>query len=238
MTSDSETTDQPLRALTREQVRRVDQYAIRVWGMTGLVLMENAGRGAADVLCELGVDGTVLVACFRGNNGGDGFVLARHLNLRGCQVEVVLCCPPNELRGDAATNHAILAKTDVPIHAWDAADVRRRLESADWIIDALLGTGSAGDPRSPLDRVIEDINRSPAKKMAIDVPSGLDCDTAAPGRPTVRADQTCSFVAPKPGLLAESARDYVGRLHVLDIGVPWKLVVEALTTRPARTTSP
>ena len=210
--------------LTREQVRRVDRHAIDQWGMSGLVLMENAGRGAADLLCQLGIHGPVVVACSRGNNGGDGFVLARHLDLRGYRVEVVLSCDPGELREDAAVNQAILAKTDVPIRRFETTSCHELLAGADWAVDALLGTGAAGDPRPPLDRMISELNESSAKKMAVDVPSGLDCDTGNVGTPTFRADHTCTFVAAKPGLLASQAQDHVGQLHVLDIGVPRKLI--------------
>ena len=212
--------------LTRAQVRRVDGHAIDQWGMSGLVLMENAGRGVADRLCQLGIHGPVVVACAGGNNGGDGFVVARHLDLRGYRVEVVLGCDLDELRGDAAVNHAILAKTDVPIRGFCSTSCHDLLAGADWVVDALLGTGASGDPRPPLDRVIAGLNDSPAKKMAVDVPSGLDCDTGEGGTPVFRADHTCTFVAAKPGLLVRQARDDVGQLHVLDIGVPRKLIAQ------------
>ena len=210
--------------LMRAQIRRVDRRAIDQWGISGLVLMENAGRGVADRLCQLGIHGPVVVACARGNNGGDGFVVARHLDLRGYRVEVVLTCALDEIRGDAAVNHAILSKTDVPIRRFEATSCHELLADADWVVDALLGTGATGDPRPPLDRVISGLNESPAKKMAVDVPSGLDCDTGDVGTPAFRAEHTCTFVAAKPGLLASQAQDFVGQLHVLDIGVPRKLI--------------
>ena len=108
--------------LSREQVREVDRRAIEEYGISGLVLMENAGRGCADKLCQLGVSGPVVICCGRGNNAGDGFVIARHLDLRGCEVRVLLFCDPSDLRGDAAANFSILAKCDVPVHVVSAAD--------------------------------------------------------------------------------------------------------------------
>ena len=217
------------RLLTRDQVRRVDQIAIRDWGMSGLVLMENAGRGVADTLCQLGVGGgTVVIACAKGNNGGDGFVVARHLNLRDYPVEIALCCDPSELRGDAAENYAILMKTDVPIHQFNLVSLDDVLSPAEWIVDALLGTGASGSPRWPLDKVISKLNACQAKRLAIDLPSGLDCDTGQASDLTFRADHTCTFVAAKPGLVADTSHPYVGDLHVLDIGVPWKLVQQAI----------
>ena len=112
-------------AFTREQSRRVDQLAQQEYGFSGLVLMENAGRGVADVLCRLGIAGPVAICCGKGNNAGDGFVIARHLDLRGHPVRVLLWAEPEELTGDAAANFRILAKTDVPIEVFGAARRRR-----------------------------------------------------------------------------------------------------------------
>ncbi len=217
-------------ALTRQQVREVDRRAIEEYGMSGLVLMENAGRGCADVLMRLGVSGPVVICCGRGNNAGDGFVIARHLDLRGVAAKVLLWSDPADLSGDAAANYRILSKTDVQIvllgQQHDAERLTAEIAAADWIVDALLGTGARGEPRPPLDAVIDQLNSSPAKKLAVDLPSGLDCDTGQPAVHTFRADHTCTFVAAKPGLLAEAAQPFVGRIHVLDIGAPRKLVTE------------
>jgi NAD(P)H-hydrate epimerase len=191
--------------------------------MSGLVLMENAGRGVADVMCDLGIDGPVFIACARGNNGGDGFVLARHLDLRDHDVHVLLCCDAKDLLGDAAINHAILTKTDVTLYHWSEPSYEDMLSQADWVVDALLGTGARGDPRPPMDRVIRQLNDVEARRLAIDVPSGLECDSGQLGSPTFRADHTCTLVAAKPGLLQPEAASHVGTLHVLDIGVPRKL---------------
>ncbi len=214
--------------LTRAQVRRVDRLAIEQFGISGLVLMENAGRGVADTLCELGIDGPVVVCCGKGNNAGDGFVIARHLDLRGHDVRVLLWGLPDELAGDAAANFRILGKTDVPIEVFSDSDEAARLDDAlagaAWIVDALLGTGARGEPRPPLDVAIDRLNASSASRLAVDIPSGLDCDTGEPAEHTFAAAVTCTFVAAKPGLLADGAEAYVGRLHVLDIGAPRKLL--------------
>ena len=101
--------------LTRDQSRQLDRLAMDEFGMSGLVLMENAGRGAADVLCREGIDGPVIICCGKGNNAGDGFVIARHLDLRGYCPKVFLWSNPSELQGDAAANYNILCKTDVPV---------------------------------------------------------------------------------------------------------------------------
>jgi NAD(P)H-hydrate epimerase len=218
-------------AFTREQSRRVDQLAQQEFGFCGLVLMENAGRGVADVLCRLGIDGPVLICCGKGNNAGDGFVIARHLDLRGHKVRVLLWAEPDELTGDAAANYRILCKTDVPIEVFgggaaaiDRQRLRGLLAAAAWIVDGLLGTGARGEPRPPLDAVIDELNAAPAPKLAVDLPSGLDCDTGRPSSHTVRAAETCTFVTAKIGFFAPAAAACLGRLHVLDIGVPGKLI--------------
>ncbi len=215
--------------LDRDQVREVDRRAIEEYGMSGLVLMENAGRGCTDKLCELGAAGLVVICCGRGNNAGDGFVIARHLDLRGMSVRVVLVCRPGDLRGDAAANYEILSKCHIPIAVLDTADDERFEEAicgAEWIVDALLGTGARGEPRPPLDHVIRRANEAPAKKMAIDLPSGLDCNTGQAAKHTFRADHTCTFVAAKTGFAAEPAKRSIGQVHVLDIGAPRRLLAE------------
>ena len=206
--------------------------------MTGLVLMENAGRGTADVLCRLagteagGRLGRVVVCCGKGNNAGDGFVIARHLDLRGHEVRVLVWADPAELTGDAGANFQILLHTGVPIEVFgnrhDAARLAQQLAGADWIVDALLGTGARGEPRPPLDAVIDQLNAAAAKRLAVDLPSGLDCDTGAAAQHTIRADETCTFVAMKRGFATPGAEQYTGRIHVLDIGAPRRLVEDVV----------
>jgi NAD(P)H-hydrate epimerase len=208
--------------LSREQVRRIDRKAVEEYGMSGLVLMENAGRGCADKLCELGIKGKVVIVCGKGNNGGDGFVIARHLDARGYDVRVVLTAEPDELRGDAAANYGVLKRSGCSMA--DLARLNDELTGADWIVDALLGTGAVGNPRTPITSVIENLNASSARKLAVDLPSGLDCDTGIPGTPTFRADHTCTFVAPKVGFANPAAKEYLGTVSVHDIGVPRKLL--------------
>ncbi len=215
-----------LQPLTREHVRSTDRKAIEDYGMCGLVLMENAGRGCADKLCELGIVGKVVIVCGKGNNGGDGFVIARHLDARGFDVRVVLVAEPDELRGDAAANYAVLKRAGFPIDGIER--LREELAGSDWVVDALLGTGAIGDPRPPIAGVIEQLNEIYARKLAVDLPSGLDCDTGIPGTLTIRADHTCTFVAPKIGFAKPAAKEFLGTVSVHDIGVPRKLLEEFL----------
>ncbi len=221
--------------LTREQSRQLDRRAIDEYGISSLVLMENAGRGTVAVLERLGISGPVVILAGKGNNAGDGFVIARHLEIRGHAAKVLLMFPPSELRGDAAINFAILERTSVPIVEIEAPDefdthgcgvdwLDREACGADWLIDAMLGTGARGDPRPPIDAAIDWMNAQPARKLAVDVPSGLDCDTGEPARHTVRADHTCTFAAIKIGFTKPSAKPYVGTIHVCDIGSPPRLI--------------
>src|SRR5207247_9782495 len=165
--------------LTREEVRALDRRAIEEYGVPGVVLMENAGRGAAEVLLSLGVHSRVVICCGKGNNGGDGFVIARHLDNHRVPVQVLLFARPEELSGDAAINYHILARTGLPLevhagNAVDAAAIRRELATAEWLVDALFGTGLSGPVRPPSDQVIAAINHSPARVLAVDIPSGLE----------------------------------------------------------------
>jgi NAD(P)H-hydrate epimerase len=143
------------------------------------------------------------------------------------------------LIGDAAVNFQILEKTGVPIEHRAGTDGMEGLEEllsgAAWIVDGLLGTGARGEPRPPFDSVIDWINSAKAPKLAIDLPSGLDCDTGQAAEHTIRAAHTCTFAVAKPGLLVADARPYVGQLHVLDIGAPRRLIAQMLAEEPRRT---
>lgn len=218
--------DTPL--LSREAVRAVDRCAIDEYQIPGMVLMENAGRGCTDILCRCGIDGPVVICCGTGNNAGDGLVIARHLDLRGYAVRLLFWSDPVELAGDAGLNYQIARHAGLPMHTfappYDECVLSDRIQDADWIVDALLGTGARGEPRPPLDTIIDQLNAHPAKKLAVDVPSGLDCDTGAAATHCFRADHTGTFIAAKTGLVAPKARSWVGQLHVLDIGLPRQLL--------------
>jgi NAD(P)H-hydrate epimerase len=228
-------------ALTREQCREIDCRATAEYGIASLVLMENAGRGCVDVLESLGIDGPIVILCGKGNNAGDGFVIARHLEIRGFTCHVFLLCPPHELRGNAAINYAILQKSGVLITEFAVpkvgpfstspylhAQFDHHAGKPAWLVDALLGTGAVGEPRIPFDMAIDWMNSRPAKKLAVDVPSGLDCDTGHPAGHTVRADHTCTFGGMKLGFIQPSAKSFTGTIHVCDIGVPTQLINSVL----------
>lgn len=213
-------------ALTRAQVREIDRRAIKEYGIPGVVLMENAGRGAAEfILHTLRPPGPVGIVCGGGNNGGDGFVIARHLANADLEVILILACDPTRLKGDAATHYRIVEKMALCSYAFDSPEridaARPALHQSTVIVDALLGTGFSGPIRPPLDLVIDTINQAPrAIIVAVDVPSGLDCDSGHPASPTIRAHHTVTFVARKIGFNAEGAAEYTGAIVVADIGAP------------------
>ncbi|MBM4004012.1 MAG: NAD(P)H-hydrate epimerase [Planctomycetes bacterium] len=210
--------------LNREQAQAIDRYAIDRLAIPGTILMENAGRGCVDAMLDAGLRGPVTVCCGRGNNGGDGMVIARHLLRHGITCRTMVWGPADKLAPDALRNWTILQRAGHPVARIDQeSDVdacRELLEGAAWIVDALLGTGTRGAPRSPLDHWIDAINRSAARRVAIDIPSGLDADTGEPASSTVRAAITCTMVAPKTGFANPRAREFFGELRVVDIGVP------------------
>jgi NAD(P)H-hydrate epimerase len=227
-------TTMTIRPLSRDEVRGIDARAARELGMPTVILMENAGRGAAAWLRDLGLPAAarVLILCGPGNNGGDGAVVARHLDLRGVSVQVVWFTRADRLRGDAAIQYQILARSgfDQTCRGEDdeASVAPDRLDAliagADWLVDALLGTGLTRPVEGMLRSVIEAINRSGKPVLALDLPSGLDADTGQPLGVSVRARATATFVAPKLGFAAPGADSYTGEVAVIDIGLPRALL--------------
>jgi NAD(P)H-hydrate epimerase len=219
-------------SLTRDEARRIDEWATRELGIPSIVLMENAGRNAAEVVRErFGVlgGGRIVIFCGPGNNGGDGFVVARHLAIAGLPLRVHLCAERTRLTGDAATNFRVVERMGIAVGDVrdDAAAIAAvaALTREDVVVDALLGTGFRGSVRAPMATLIVRLDQAqkearPRAIVAIDLPSGLDCDTGAPSNATIRATLTVTFVAPKAGFTAPGARSYTGEVIVRDIGAP------------------
>ncbi len=246
--------------LTREQVRRVDHLAIDRYGIAGIVLMENAGRSAADLIREsyggvtptdrefaqaeacgsgdsggsAGAAGRAFIACGPGNNGGDGCVIARHLHNAGWSVRLMITGDKSQMTPDTLTNYRIVEAMGIErsITADFAAQeaIVETVQVDEVIVDALLGTGFRGRVRSPTAELIEKINAARRRGLvAVDVPSGLDCDTGVPSNAVIVADLTITFVAEKTGFSSQSAARCVGRVEVVDIGAPRELVAEVLS---------
>lgn len=218
--------------LTRDQVRELDRRAIHEFGLPGVVLMENAGRGAAELLIRLNPDRQrVLILCGPGNNGGDGFVMARHLQNLGLDVDVLLFGSVDHLSPDAKVNGLVWQKS-APLWTVDTstpldADIRRIIDGATgWIVDALFGTGLTRPLAAPFDEVIAAVNARSRPVLAVDLPSGLDCDSGDALGTTIRATHTATFVALKKGFLNPNAKAWLGEVHVIGIGAPKRLVEE------------
>ena len=220
-----------MRSLGREDVRRIDRIAIETLGVSGLVLMENAGRGAADAIEEfLGGSAAgkgVAIVAGGGNNGGDGFVVARHLAMRGAKVASFLVGPGDKLTPDASANLGILRKLGHDVRVVGAKELgglAGQLRGFDLVVDAVGGTGVRGALRGEMAAAVEAINAAGRPVVAIDIPTGLDCDTGQATGPVVRAAMTVTFVARKKGFDAPGAEEYTGKIVVGDIGVPADVV--------------
>lgn len=228
--------------LSCAEARELDRRAMEKLGIPGIVLMENAGRGMAELLVSLGVQGRVAVCCGKGKNGGDGFVIARHLDAHGVATRTYLFGKPDELAGDAATNYRILCNAGLPLEVreggLDAATLSRELADAEWVIDALFGSGLKGPVRPPYDQVIAAINACGARVLAVDIPSGLDGDTGRPLGATVRAQHTATVLAPRKGFAEPAARQWLGRLHVIGLGLPRGFAENAAGRQPASASPP
>ena len=212
--------------LSRAQMRAFDARAIDVCRVPSLVLMENAGRGAADrIALRLPTrNARVVIVCGAGNNGGDGFVVARHLLARGYRPAVFLCGSPERCSPDARANYeaflGLRGSVELVASSADLDPLRKALERTTVVVDALFGTGLDRAIGGHLAEVVELLNTTPRKRVALDVPSGLDADTGAPLGPTIKADLTVTFAHPKLGLLTPQGRRYAGEIEVVDIGVP------------------
>ena len=215
---------EPIR-LSRAQVREIDRRAIEQFHIPGVVLMENAARAVTDAALEMlrGVeDPNVTIICGGGNNGGDGLAVARHLHNRGFTVDIALAVNPDTYRNEALANWRIIQAMGLPITPIEDADILLR-GGVDFLVDALFGTGLATPPRDS--RLIELMNEYDVPVLAVDVPSGLDCDTGDPLGPTcVRATRTVTFVAEKMGFANPNSRQYLGQVTVGDIGCPRELI--------------
>lgn len=236
-----------MHTLTRQQLREVDRLAIEELGIPGVVLMENAGRYVAEVVLDflesqlhlLPLDTRVSVLCGSGNNGGDGYVVTRHLFNAGVAVTAYPSADPARLGDDATINYLVAKKLGI-VGPVLQSDLLSGLFSASApphiVIDALLGTGFEGKVRDDLGDIIDCCNRlhdNGITVVAIDLPSGLDCDSGQPSNATICADLTVTFIAAKQGFSNPSAEAVVGQVVVADIGAPPQLVQLASETYPS-----
>ncbi|MEO1993338.1 MAG: NAD(P)H-hydrate epimerase [Pirellulales bacterium] len=216
-----------MQPLTRNEVREIDRWAIEELGLPGLILMENAGRNASMLLHERFSGSRVSVVCGKGNNAGDGLVIARHLWNLDYDIRILLAYPPEDFSSDVAIHWNVTKKLGIPWVLMNEAPLeiwKQELKETECIVDALLGTGAIGSPRGASKTAIQAINFFPSVNQvdifAVDIPSGLDCDTGKCGDACIKADVTGTFVAQKIGFLNPKACHWTGEVQVLDIGVP------------------
>lgn len=207
--------------LTTPQMVEVDRLMIEEYQIELIQMMENAGRNLAELarrdLGGLVAGKSIALLCGAGNNGGGGFVAARHLHNWGANVSLILAFDPSRLK-------------EIPAHQWRIlmqmgldSNQEPDLPKADLILDALIGYGLSGDPRQPVAGWIEKANKAGRPILALDAPSGLDTTSGIPGNPCIKAAATLTLALPKMGLLTREAKDYVGDLYLADISVPPKL---------------
>jgi NAD(P)H-hydrate epimerase len=213
--------------VTSAEMQAMDRMAIERFGLPGRLLMENAGREAARVFlahfAEIARGGVGVVAG-RGNNGGDGYVIARYLAQQGYPVTVYLLSTTDKVQGDAAANLKLLSALGVPvIEAPDEASFARcqsTMRAVPVWVDAIFGTGLGGEVRGLFRNVIEFINHLKRPVLAVDIPSGLSADTGQPCGTCIRARITVTFAFPKVGQAVFPGAEYTGQLEVVDIGIP------------------
>ena len=213
-----------------EEMRGCDEEAIRGYEIPGIVLMENAARGTADIMRGIipGLsDKHILIVCGKGNNGGDGFALARHLFERGSAVTVASLSPVSHIKGDARINADIIQKMSRSDSSGRLSYIKsitrehlEQLPHADVIVDAILGTGFKGKLRPKIASIVAWMNEQKATRIAIDIPSGIDADTGFCEGITVQADYTCTMGLVKTGLLFSKGREVSGKVFCIDIQIP------------------
>lgn len=221
-----------LRRVSASEMQLIDQLAINDYGIPGIVLMENAGRGIAEFILrhwdEEDYEDPVVVLAGGGNNGGDGFVVARHLYNHGRDVSVLCLGNVKRLKAEAKINYSILCNMGIPIENCFGNDrpfyYAEKLKGAGLIIDALLGVGLSGEVKDPYGALILALSRPPADIISIDIPSGLNADSGEVMGYAVRAQRTLTLGLPKTGLFQGKGPEYAGAVAVIDIGLPRQLL--------------
>lgn len=214
-----------MRVVTAAEMRTLDQTAIKTYDIPGIVLMENAGLQVVNLLQNILADVTgkeIAIFVGKGNNGGDGLVIARHLFNRGAKVKVGLLVPPEEMSGDAGVNMRIWQKMGQLVSFLFKEEELTGFLTVNTalIVDAIFGTGFKGKATGVPASCIEVINTSGKPVVAVDIPSGLEADTAQVHGPCVKAAHTVTFALPKLGLVLDPGINYTGKLHVVDISIP------------------
>ncbi len=227
-----------MRLVYAQEMQALDRYTIEDFGIPGLILMENAGRGTAEIILNRypqEASRGVLIVCGPGNNGGDGFVIARHLFQRGFPVKVFSLAPGEKFHGDALVNYRV-AKGLGLIEGYildeqDLPSLEAALKEVGLLVDAIFGTGLAREVTGRFARVIEILNRAGKPIVAVDIPSGLSADSGRPLGIAVRATLTATMALPKVGQVIYPGKEYVGELEIVDISMPAALIEKLAPSR-------
>ena len=222
----------------QREMQLMDQYTMDVLGLPGVVLMENAGvRIVEEIVASAGVNSRVLVLAGGGNNGGDGFVVARRLCDLGFDLLLCLVVPPERVKGDARIHFDVYKNRQLPfvyLNEHTLERVRYEMNQADVLVDALLGTGVGGPLREPFGSIISMMNEYAGKKfiISVDIPSGVNSDSGRVDGTAVKATKTVTFVFPKRGFFLQDGPRYVGEWKAVDISVPPSIVKDLGLTLP------
>jgi len=209
-----------MKTITVSQARLLDKRAREVYGISTLMLMENAGRAVAEEIIKL-KKRRIAIFCGKGNNGGDGFVCARHLFAGGIRPDLFLAGRISDVKGEAGLNLDILLRLKHKIFEIDGKNVdllKEKICRYDLILDAIFGVGLKGGVKGLFGYLIELINSSVAYIVSVDVPSGLDADTGEVSGACIKADRTVTFIAKKRGMIKGKAPGYCGKIIVKDLG--------------------
>lgn len=215
----------PNLVLSVKEVRSLDQAATEEFGIPSLTLMENAGTAVAQHIIRLIQNGKgphVYIFCGKGNNGGDGFVVARVLFDNNISVEVILLTKPFKLKGDAEINYNQIRELGIPVQ-----ETFPQISRGAILVDAILGTGFSGELKPEIKFWIDQINRSKNEKgayvVAVDIPSGMSGDEGLVEGSTIKANDTLTFAALKTGIIKKESNSFVGNVKIIDIGIPDEL---------------
>jgi NAD(P)H-hydrate epimerase len=217
--------------ISAAEIRQMDQSAARDYDMPGLLLMENAGRSVSDVIAREYKPCKVLIFIGKGNNGGDGMVVARHLTNRGYSVQVALLEDPVRFNADPLLNFSIISKMNIPrvfMATLSEAEMVRYCHGAELVVDAIFGIGIHSPVLGIFEKAIRAINESQKPVVSIDISSGLNADTGQVHGVAVKATKTVTLALPKRGLFEGEGPLYSGEIEVADIGIPRELLLPFL----------
>lgn len=222
-----------MNSVTAQRMKEIDRRAIHDYGIPAIILMENAGREVSEIAIKILEDtgnDRVNIFCGKGNNGGDGFTVARHLINKEIKVTTFLVGREEELSADARTNYRILTEMNAKVkkikndNDWNR--IKEKYVDTDLTIDALLGIGLSGEVKGLYKNIIEFLNQVQNPILSIDIPSGLNADNGRPCGVAIKAKKTVTLGLVKTGLTTAEGMNYAGEVIVVDIGIPRKLLLE------------